>query len=448
MDTILSQLPEKLKSLFEKKSLLGWELGYVKDTEQMQRDIFVAVLAELDEDYHRSLERQNTYYVKDRVQRTFETVFGTIMFKRYTYIHRVSGKPYKHIDALLNMRPYQRVSDQVCASVISTIVDEKLSYEKACRRFNLSKTFAYNRLKALHPEQVRLSLAEPIHCENLHVMADEDHVAVQDKSNPRKRDQRNSHHLRQITLYTGITQVSKHRNQLQNRAVFAQQQEESIVDFCQRVQNFIYENYQISGDTFVYGDGANWIKTLANELDTPFILDKFHVSQALTRLCGGKRTDTWHQLMEHLVKDEKKLFKQAVNGLYPEGLSNYKQQAFDYLLNNWRFYQHNHKLPGAAICCAEGINSHYFAARLSSRPMGFSIKNIHTLGSLLALQASQVEMTGFLSQHISDLLQPSEEPKKAVPSTNHRQARLNILGSKNVGTRQSIKNLISVKTRL
>jgi len=94
-----------------------------------------------------------------------------------------------------------------------------------------------------------------------------------------------------------------------------------------------------------------------------------------TRICTGKCT----QLLELIKGNNKKGFNQAIEALYPKVMSDFKQKQVSYIKNNWTFYQNNFKLPNALVCGEEAINSYYFASRLSSRPMCFSIANIHKL---------------------------------------------------------------------
>jgi Uncharacterised protein family (UPF0236) len=449
MNTIITHFAKKLNRFFENNGNIfntgSWENNFIKLTDEVRRQAFIAMLEEMDEEFFHSKERKDAYLSKDRIQRTLTTTFGSISYTRRKYTHKEHRTSFYFIDTLLNLSRYQRVSDETQVAVLRDIVEDKLSYEKACRKFRLSKTTAYNLIQRLNPEQLTGQLALKISCDYLHVVADEDHVAIQDKANPRKEGRNNRYMLRQITLYTALKQVSKGRNQLQNRVVFSQHEHESIIDFCERVNTFIYNNYNIKHDTFVYGDGANWIKTLAEEIGTTFIIDQFHIMQALVRLCGGKNnTEARNTLTSYLKNNQKQPFFEMIEQLNPN-MSEFKQRQVKYLNNNWTYYLNNFTIPQALVCCAEGINSHYFASRLSSRPMGFAISTIHKLGSLLAVAASNVNIQQFLSDNLATLTRKKEtaitikNPNKYLNNFTY----LPILASTKSGTRTAIHQLIS-----
>lgn len=419
MLNIISQLTEKLNTyvatnLNFSNTFTGWERQHHDFTKQMGIQLFIDILTHADEAFFHSQTRKRDYLSKDLVQRTLTTLFGVITFKRRKYIHRNTNQTYYFIDDMLDIQKYQRVTDETQAEILHDISVLKLSYEAACDKWGLSKTFAYHLIKRLTPNHYIQTLPSPISCDFLHVVADEDHVAIQDKNVKRKPNKRNSYMLRHITLYTDILKVSKGRNKLENRIVFSQFEDESILEFSERINSFIYNNYHIKHDIFVYGDGAGWIKTLADELGAPFILDQFHAMQALFKLCGGKSNKVMRdKLEEYLKADNKKAFFEMVHLINPD-MSEFKLKQLNYLQNNWTFYQNNFKLPKALASCAEGINSHYFASRLSSRPKGFCISNIHKLGSLLSVAGSVSNMKQHLFDHFPQLIR-----KKATKSKLH-----------------------------
>jgi len=229
--------------------------------------------------------------------------------------------------------------------------------------------------------------------------------------------------------------------------VLSQFATESILAFCERINTFIFDNYDIKHDILVYGDGANWIKTLAQEVGDHFILDHFHAMQALFRLCGGKTNTEERNLLHGYLKADKKAdFFLIANSLYPE-MSKQKQAASDYLKNNWASFQNNFKLPQALVCCAEGINSHYFASRLSSRPRGFSIKAIHNLGALLSIDATSSSIRQHLVKHLPEMTH-KEKAKPSAPLGKYAKYQNNFthipaLSNKTSGLKTLIKSLTS-----
>jgi len=453
MKYIVSQIKEKINAsiknninIFDGTS--GWESAYTTITADAIRQAFIAALAEADEAFFHSNERKKKYYAKDTVERTLTTTFGLLSFKRRKYTHKTFGTTYYFIDDMLALHRYQRVSNDAKSAILYDITQLKLSYEASCHKFGLSKTFAYNLIQSIEPSTYTPSLKEKISCDYLHIVADEDHVAVQDKDNPRQRDKRNSYMLRHVTLYTNLIKVGKRRNKLENRVTFSQFEGETIIGFCDRINTFIYENYDIKHGTdgiFVYGDGAGWIRTLATELGTVFILDQFHAMQSLFKLCGGKNnTDVRNILESYMRADMKTEFFQVVTALNPN-MSDSKQKQVNYLKNNWNFYQNNFKIPQALVCCAEGINSHYFASRLSSRPKGFCIANIHKLGALLSISCTHDDMKQFFTENLPIITKkvPIKSKIKNFSKYLNNFTFVPILSNKKSGTSTLVHCLIS-----
>ena len=447
MKNIIAQAITKIKRKISESDDIfkqnNWEKSYVSLTNDIRRQAFIEILSEIDEDYFLSEERKGRYLSKDIVGRTLVTTFGTIIFKRRKYICRRTRSSYYFVDKLLELLPYQRVSNTAVAFVLNEVIYSNLSYQKASERLGLTRSFVYTTLKKIQTETIYFKIDKPLTCDYLHVIADEDHVAVQDKNRKRLSGSTNRHLLRQITIYTDLETVCKGRNKLKNKVVFCQYENETVEDFCLRVHQFICKSYNINQEIYVYGDGATWIKTLANIVGTKFILDKFHMMQALTRICTGKRNSEIRTHLLELIKgNNKKGFNHLIETLYPNGMSDFKKKQVFYIKNNWTFYQNNFKLPNALVCSAEAINSHYFASRLSSRPMGFSIANIHKLGVLLSINASKVDISVFLQENIKALL----EKKKAVRDTFKHQINqtisLPLINYKNNQTRELFKGLM------
>ena len=164
--------------------------------------------------------------------------------------------------------------------------------------------------------------------------------------------------------------------------------------------------------------------------------------QAIVRICGGKKNTDIRNLLTTLINTNKKAkFKEIIKALHPNGISEFKQKQVSYIENNWAYYQHNFKIPGVLSCCAEAINSHYFASRLSSRPKGFSITNIHKLGALLALEASNIKLNIFLQENIKELTRKNETKTRSL-KPQPRTTAMPIFSYKNKQTKRLFKELI------
>lgn len=423
-----------------------WETNFLQFSTNLTHQLFIQLLAYIDEQFFHSQYRKNSYLSKDKQSRTLVTLFGTITFSRRRYIHKDSGSSFHYIDYLLGLSKHQRVTNQVLAQIIHSISFEHDSYRKATAPFGLSKSFAYHQIKKLNPNIYTPYLTNPITCDTLHIVADEDHIALQDKKKKRTKDSTNSYMLRHVTIFTTISQVSKNRNKLHNRMILTQLEQESVQEFAQRVNAFILDNYRVLGKTYVYGDGAGWIQTLADETVSTFILDKFHMKQALFRVCGGKNNTAVRDVLErYLELDNYEMFEKVVKMIYGKQLSEYKRKNLQYIKNFWEAYQRNFKIPQALWCCAEGINSHYFSEYFSSRPKGFSKGNIHKIGYLLSLSHSSYDIRRYFIENIQDFIEEKKEIEYKTQDKKYLETMNNIpvinMG-KTTGIYELLNNLI------
>ena len=409
-----------------------WEANFVIQSHQSLLSSFKNHIEALDEQFFTSEERKLHYLAKDRKPRTIIFSFGEVTINRRRYIPRNGKGSFYFIDSLLGLAKYQRVSQQVVANILHSISHDHLSYQKAAAPYGLSKAFVYNLIKKLNPDVYVPYLKVPIKTQFLHIVADEDHVAIQDKkrSKKKRKDKTNRHMIRHITLFTDIKTVSKGRHELVNRMIFSQLGNETTAEFCSRVNDYILDNYMVTGQTFVYGDGASWIsKTLTNEVAGIYIHDKFHMKQALMRVCGGRKSSERTILEELLEKNEKELFGSAVKALFPD-LSEFKQKQFRYILSFWDAYQRNFQTSNTLWCCAEGINSHYFSEYFSSRPKGFSISNMHKIGYLLSFSHSGYDMRRYFSDNQEDFIKPEADISNLVDDKYYDafQAAIPVIG--------------------
>lgn len=335
-DTIINSFYNYISELPQSPNPLFWESNYINFSSNLIKTLFIQVLHQIDELFFESQERINSYYSKDKQLRTIVTTFGTISFYRRRYINKHTHKSFHYIDYLLGLSKYQRVSNQVISQILHNISFDHDSYRKATEHFGLTKSFAYYTIKKLNEDVYVPYLSNPIECDYLHIVADEDHIAVQDKNKKRKENSNNCYMLRHVTIFTDISKVCKHRNKLENRMILTQLENESVKEFSQRVNEFILENYYVRGKSFVYGDGASWIQTLADETASTFILDKFHMKQALFKVCGGKTNKPIREVLErYLELNNYEMFEKVVKVVYGDNLSNSKKKYLQYIKNFW-----------------------------------------------------------------------------------------------------------------
>jgi hypothetical protein len=169
------------------------------------------------------------------------------------------------------------------------------------------------------------------------------------------------------------------------------------------VEDYIEEHYEVDkiDRIYIHGDGAPWIKGGCQYLfKSVFVLDEFHVNQALMRATGaqpGKR----RALRESINKADWDSFNELCASLHDGAITSTEkdriQTFYTYITNNWEAIEIKIK-EVCGGCCAEGHVSHVLSSRLSSRPMGWSKKTLKPMTVLLSKKANKtpIKITDFV----------------------------------------------------
>lgn len=350
-------------------------------------DALSSYLTKLDDVFASSQYRINNFKIKQKRKRTLITSTGEISFVRRQYYCPKKMKYFYYIDDdILSIAPYQRFSADLIQAIYTDVTVD--SYQRIADRYKISKNSVYSYICKLANHEIILenryneAKKQPI----LYVQADECYVAKQkDKSSDTKK-----YILKQVVVHEGLKPVCKGRNALMNKTLFAQHFEESNTAFYQRIQDWILANYAYD-NLYFYGDGASWIKSCASEINGDFILDLFHTRQALNRVVGNGKETIKEILLGYLYSGKKAEFKQVVDELVTGSVLNQSKlhiRSYAYLLKEWNNIRKNFKFKDSVGCSQEGINSHYFARRLTTTPRGFSVRNAMSIGTLIAAKVS------------------------------------------------------------
>lgn len=333
----------------------------------------------LDQIFLNSDYRKRNYYVKQIRERTIVNTIGTITFKRRQYKSKHDNSYYYFIDDIMNLKPHKRLSWGLITQVLKQVTTD--SYQRIADDLNISKGSVYNIIKSLRNEIIVSPLKEKKKVDFLYVQADECYVKLQKKYAGRKT---NTIMLEQITVHEGIERVCKGRNKLKARKMYSKAYSESLEEFCYRVNEDLLAMYDYK-NIYLYGDGANWIKGAADSLGAVYITDLFHTMQAVNRLT---RDDEWrNQLTQAIIKNNKfvfETFKETVLDL--NNPSDFRLKSFKYLINNWENIQKNFNKEKSVGCSQEGINSHYYASRLTTRPKGFHEGSARLIAQLINIK--------------------------------------------------------------
>ena len=307
------------------------------------------------------------------------TQLGVVSYHRTYYANRSGGYSYP-IDQVVGLESYQRVSSGVGLGLVDAA--REMSYAKASRVVTggqVSKQTVMRKIREAQPA------AEPVlrrKVSVLHVDADEDHVKLQTGD---------SRIVPLISVYEGIERNGK-RGICKN--VFHCSEFGKKTDtLWEEVLTEMERRYDLT-DTKIYlhGDGAPWIRQGSEWLpNSVFILDRYHVNKALKGVVSGIERKSGCQYEYHL--------RQALN----EGDRDYFCAVRDSLLARWPERERtilensNYLLDHFDAIHIYSIDpearkggatephvSHVLSSRLSSRPMGWSVKTLKKFVPILA----------------------------------------------------------------
>lgn len=385
IEQILSSLKTELVSFFSKNlmSLDQAEHALFTALSNSFTQILKVYFHNLDQSFlHDKNQRKSLGLVVERkhCRRSVLTRIGSLEFER-TYYKKQDGTYVFLLDEVMGLQKYQRISDTVESGIVAAA--RSMSFERSCNivaNGAVSSRTVCNKIRQSVPS---IPIVERRSVPILHVDADEDHV--------RLRNGRGAL-VFLASVYEGIDHNGK-RGVCRNcwhQAEFRK----SADDFWEQLLNELERRYDLRGTKiYLHGDGAAWIKKGLEWLpNSTYVLDRFHVIQAVARIVSGiddLQVKCSYQRVLHLAlrDNDRELLIQAVDSLvdqYPFR-SDIAHKNLDYLLSNYDAIQIWRADPEARKGGAtEPHVSHILSSRLSTRPMAWSEKTLKAFAPILA----------------------------------------------------------------
>jgi len=418
-NSILQFIENDIKEIEKNvRSLLDGE----KDAADLSNDVHERVLRlgcrliseiyeQIDEEIFKSLVRKNKYYVEQKdMPRSLVDVMGTISFKRRGYVPKHGGEYIYLLDLIMGFDDNQKVTMAAAAKILEEAVES--SYAKAGKKVSLTDQVSKETVKDIvHGLVVEFpvkELTEKKKLKNLHIVADEDHVAAQfwekkgDLKTSSTGNKINTIIDKIIVLFEDVVDdvpedSKNHRYRLVGKHTFCgvYKGSENNYKLWQEVQDYISANYDLDVIERVYvaGDGAPWIRAGAEVLlNGRFVLDKFHMMKYLNQsVCHLENEDEMKEYMWGCINEaDKDGLKEAFRSILEvtdKDSNKYEdvKESRDYFMNNWDGIEiRSTESGGVWKCCAEGQVSHVLSDRLSSRPMGWSELGCDNISKLRA----------------------------------------------------------------
>lgn len=198
-------------------NMLRFEEGLMNSIIEFGRGLYQEVLESIEKTIRDSVFRKQNYYVEHKEdRRTLLTRFGNIEIKRAYYTPKSGGKGVYLLDKYVGIDSNDKVSQAALANALREAVETsyRKGGEEACMTSDIITKQTVKKL--IHELEVEMPEDIPEQkkkLKNLHIQADEDHVALQfygEKGDLRHTGRKNNTAMpKLILLYEDIIEDGK-----------------------------------------------------------------------------------------------------------------------------------------------------------------------------------------------------------------------------------------------
>lgn len=367
---------EKLEDEFykEPKKLAEYVLGLTEELHNLGLRMIQESLEEMNRMLRKSTKRLQHWVVESHDTKQLITSLGTVTFAKTLFTNKDTGESEYLLDRIIGLEKHERITEDAQARMLKEAV--QTSYRRGGEETSLTtevkKQTVKNKIHALEfPKNNEKPVKKKV-VEYLYIEADEDHASLQFRE--KKGDLIENEKL--VYVHEGIEKEApkSKRQKLINPHYFCgTSYEENNTEFWDEIYEYISNHYDLDKVKKIYlsSDGGAWIKSGMKRIaGITYVLDEFHFEKYLTKL-------TSH--MKDSKEDEAGLKRIAI--------------AKEYILSNWMAaklrLRHQNGVKGSST---EGHVSHVLSSRMSSRPMGWSIKGATKMAKLRAYELNGGDM--------------------------------------------------------
>ena len=407
---------EKLENDFlrEPTKIAEYVLSLTDELHNLGLKMIQESLELMDEMLRESLYRKEKWSVESHTRKQLITSLGAVTFNKTLFVSKETGKSEYLVDRILGLEKHERMTEDAEAKMYEEAV--QTSYRRggieASILSEVSKQTVKNIIHKLEfPENVVTRKDKKV-VDYLYIDADEDHVSLQFRE--KKGDLRiigenqknNCLITKLVYVYEGIENESpkSKRHKLIEPYYFCRvcngKDNESFWD---EIYKYLNDKYDLSKVKKIYlnSDGGSWIKSGMKRLEgITYVLDEYHIEKYLMKLTShmlDSQSDARDELRYVIRKKTKTEFNELVDRLetYLKDDTGMKrmEEARKYITSNWTAakLRLRHK-GGVKGCSAEGHVSHILSSRMSSRPMGWSIKGASKMSQMRAYYVNGGDM--------------------------------------------------------
>ena len=344
----------------------------------------------LDEKFKNSKERKELYNIKETVKRNLLTSIGYITVNSTSYYTKDTKERFVLLREILNLKPYQRITNEAEYQLIKYSMDENMSQaaRHALRNTIVSRSTVSKKIKALDGsinEIINKSTNQP---DVLYIEMDEIHANLQHGGNKI---------CPCAIVHEGYEEVFVKRKKLKNIRYFASSKL-TYEELWEVIFDYVDKKYDIDKfkKIFVSGDGANGIKNYTNCFpNAKFVLDPFHYIRKHLKYIFKDDINLRNIADDYIRNDLLDDFKILVNyqiEKYPEQ-ENKMKEHMNYIINNLDGIKNQKDENYKVHCSMEGHVNQAFARYITSSPYGFSEHGLENKLKLLVYHANKVDLT-------------------------------------------------------
>ena len=432
---------EKLEDNFmkEPQKLAEYVLGLTEELHNVGLRMIKESLEEMNGMLRKSQKRMQHWVVESHTTKQLITSLGTVTYEKTLFKNRETGECEYLLDRIIGLEKHERISEDALARMLKEAV--QTSYRRGGEETSLTtdvkKQTVKNKIHELEFPRNEEKPEKKKKVEYLYIEADEDHASLQFREE--KGDlKENENHQKNNCLITQLVYVHEgiekeapksKRHKLVNPYYFCGTgySEDNTV-FWDEVYEYINNHYDLDKVKKIYlnADGGGWIKPGMKRIGgITYVLDEFHLEKYLTKLTShmkDSREDAANELRTAIRSKTKKDFEEIVDRLEGclENETGIKRiaEAKEYILSNWTAaklrLRHQDGVKGSST---EGHVSHILSNRMSSRPMGWSVKGATKMAKLIAYERNGGDLLELVRYQKRDLPRAAGSEYDVLSST-------------------------------
>ena len=352
--------------------------------------LYESFLNYIDDKFKNSKERKLNYNIKETRKRTLITSVGCIVVNSTSYIDKNTKERFVLLREILNLKPYQRLTNEAEYQLIKYTMDENMSQSArhALRNTLVSRSTVSKKLAKLDGSIEENITRATNQTDVLYIEMDEIHANLQKGGNKI---------CPCAIVHEGYEEDFVKRKKLKNIRYFASSKL-TYEELWEVIFDYVDKKYDINKFNliFISGDGANGIKNYTNCFPkAKFVLDPFHyIKKHLNYIFKQEielRNIADGYIRNDLIEDFKILVSYQIKK-YPEQEKKMKEHM-NYILNNLEGIKNQKDSSYKCHCSMEGHINQGFARYITSSPYGFSEQGLENKLKLLVYHANKHELT-------------------------------------------------------